>query len=109
MEIGAEAGVFRGVDGFLQIIDLTAAARRLVRVSAALEATLPDHDRDLARATRALLRRPLIRHDADPDAFQLVRRHATELRGWFDQNSGWRLHVDTEVARLFKLGEPDAR
>ncbi len=78
-------------------------------MSAALEATLREaHDRDLARATRALLRRPLIRHDADPDAFQLVRRHATELRGWFDQNSGWRLHVDTEVARLFKLAEPDA-
>lgn len=78
-------------------------------MSTALEATLREaHDRDLARATRALLRRPLIRHDADPDAFQLVRRHATELRGWFDQNSGWRLHVDTEVARLFKLAEPDA-
>ena len=28
-------------------------------------------------------------------------------RGRFDQNSGWRLHVDTEVARLFKLAEPD--
>jgi uncharacterized protein (TIGR02678 family) len=78
-------------------------------MSAALEATLREaRDRDLVRATRALLRRPLIRHDADPDAFQLVRRHATELRGWFDQNAGWRLHVDTEVARLFKLAEPDA-
>jgi uncharacterized protein (TIGR02678 family) len=64
--------------------------------------------RDLARATRALLREPLMRQDAAPDAFQLVRRHATELRGWFDQNTGWRLHVDTEVARLFKLTEPDA-
>jgi uncharacterized protein (TIGR02678 family) len=79
-------------------------------VSATLEATLQEaRDRDLARATRALLRRPLLRHADDPDAFGLVRRHATELRGWFDQNSSWRLHVDTEVARLFKLvAEPDA-
>jgi uncharacterized protein (TIGR02678 family) len=78
-------------------------------VSATLEATLQEaRDRDLARATRALLRRPLLRHGADPDAFRLVRRHATELRSWFDQNNGWRLHVDTEVARLFKLAVPDA-
>lgn len=78
-------------------------------MSATLEATLREaRDRDLTRATRALLRRPILRHSADPDAFGLVRRHATELRGWFDQNTGWRLHVDTEVARLFKLVEPDA-
>lgn len=64
-------------------------------------------DRDLLRATRAMLRRPLLRPADDPDAFRLVRRHATELRGWFDQNCGWRLHVDTEVARLFKLADPD--
>lgn len=78
-------------------------------MSATLDTTLQQaHDRDLARATRALLRRPLLRHGADPDGFALVRRHATELRTWFDQNCGWRLHVDTEVARLFKLAEPDA-
>jgi len=65
------------------------------------------HERALERATRALLRRPLLRNTDDPDALRLVRRHATELRGWFDQNSGWRLHIDTEVARLYKLGEPD--
>lgn len=78
-------------------------------MSTTLDATLQEaRDRDLARATRALLRRPLLRHGDDPDAFRLVRRHATELRGWLDQNTGWRLHVDTEVARLFKLAEPDA-
>jgi uncharacterized protein (TIGR02678 family) len=65
-------------------------------------------ERDLTRATRALLRRPLLRHAADPDAHRLVRRYASELRAWFDHNTGWRLHVDTEVARLFKQGEPDA-
>jgi uncharacterized protein (TIGR02678 family) len=78
-------------------------------VSAALDEALREaSDRDLARATRALLRHPLLRRGADPDAFGLVRRHAPELRGWFDQNTGWRLHVDTEVARLFKIAEPDA-
>jgi uncharacterized protein (TIGR02678 family) len=77
-------------------------------VSTALDTALQEAmDRDLARATRALLRRPLLRGDGDPDAFRLVRRHAAELRAWFDQNTGWRLHVDTEVARLFKQAEPD--
>ena len=74
-----------------------------------LDATLQDaRDRDLERATCALLRRPLLRHDVDPDAVRFVRRHATELRSWFDQNTGWRLHVDTEVARLFKVVDPGA-
>jgi uncharacterized protein (TIGR02678 family) len=74
-----------------------------------LDAALQEaHGRDLVRATRALLRRPLLRQTADPDAFRLVRQHATELRAWLDQNCGWRLHVDTEVARLFKRAEPDA-
>src|ERR1700761_3112829 len=78
-------------------------------MSAELDEALREaQDRDLARATRALLRRPLLRHGADPDAFQLARRHAAALRSWFDQNTGWRLHADTEVARLFKLAEPDA-
>jgi uncharacterized protein (TIGR02678 family) len=78
-------------------------------VSPTLDAALQEaRDRDLARATRGLLRRPLLRHGTDPDAFRFVRRHATELRDWFDQNTGWRLHVDTEVARLFKVAEPDA-
>lgn len=77
-------------------------------MSATLEATLQEaRERDLMRATRALLRRPLLRAGADPDAFRLVRRHATELRSWFDQNTGWRLHVDGELARLFKVAEPD--
>jgi uncharacterized protein (TIGR02678 family) len=78
-------------------------------VKATLDAALQEaHDRDLVRATRALLRHPLLRHGADPDAFRLARRHASELRGWFDHNSGWRLVVDTEVARLHKIAEPDA-
>lgn len=55
------------------------------------------------KAARALLRRPLLRaRGADADAFVLVRRHATELREWFHRNAGWRLVVDSEVARLVK-------
>ena len=78
-------------------------------MSETLDATLQEaRERDLARAARALLRRPLLRHGADADVLRLVRRHAAELRAWFDQGTGWRLHVDTEVARLFKLADPAA-
>ena len=55
---------------------------------------------ELTRAARALLRRPLLR--ATDESFPLIRRHAAELRQWFDRNTGWRLHVDGEVARLVK-------
>jgi uncharacterized protein (TIGR02678 family) len=55
---------------------------------------------ELRRAARALLRKPLLR--AVDDEFILVRRHAPDLREWFDRNTGWRVHVDSEVARLVK-------
>jgi uncharacterized protein (TIGR02678 family) len=58
------------------------------------------HTDELRRAARALLRRPLLR--AGEDAFVLIRRYAPELREWFTRNTGWRLHVDSEVARLSK-------
>jgi len=58
----------------------------------------------LRRAARALLRRPLLRADGpEAEEFQLVRRHAARLRTWFDLNTGWRLIVDSEVARLVKM------
>jgi uncharacterized protein (TIGR02678 family) len=60
--------------------------------------------RELTRAARALLRQPLLHARGDDwEEFRLIRRHATELRGWFDANTGWRLQVDSEVARLVKL------
>jgi len=74
-------------------------------VSQALESAL-DHARsaELRRAARALLRRPMLRAGgAEAEDFRLVRRHAGELRSWFDTNTGWRLIVDSEVARLVKL------
>jgi uncharacterized protein (TIGR02678 family) len=59
---------------------------------------------NLRRAVRALLRRPLLRAGgAHAEEFRLVRRYAADLRSWFDANTGWRLIVDGEVARLVKL------
>ena len=62
---------------------------------------------ELVRAARALLRRPVLRaHGPDADDMLLVRRHAATLREWFDRNTGWRLIVESEVARLVKtVGE----
>jgi uncharacterized protein (TIGR02678 family) len=74
-------------------------------MSHALESAL-DHARsaELRRAVRALLRRPLLRAGgAEAEDFRLVRSHAGELRSWFDANTGWRLIVDSEVARLVKV------
>lgn len=59
---------------------------------------------NLRRAVRALLRRPLLRAGGpQAEEFRLVRRYAVDLRSWFDANTGWRLIVDSEVARLVKL------
>ena len=58
---------------------------------------------EYTRAARALLKRPVLRaHGPDAEHVDLVRRHAGELRAWFDRNTGWRLVVDSEVARLVK-------
>lgn len=55
------------------------------------------------RAARALLGRPVLRASGpDAELVVLVRRHASALREWFDRNTGWRLVVDSEVARLVK-------
>lgn len=52
-------------------------------------------------ALRALLMRPLLRSDAR--AFAHVRRHVDYLREWFARETGWRLHLDRDCARLYKL------
>lgn len=54
---------------------------------------------DQQRAARLLLRHPLIR-SADEERYRLVRRHASDLTEWFEINTGWALHVDSEVVRL---------
>jgi uncharacterized protein (TIGR02678 family) len=62
-------------------------------------------DDDLARrraALRALLKRPLLTAESDPEDLVLVRRRQAELRDWLSRETGWRLQVDAETARLFK-------
>lgn len=72
-------------------------------MSEQLSTALQEADqRDLRRAARALLRQPLLLARDDPETFRVVRQQATPLRDWFEQNTGWRLHIDAEVARLFK-------
>ncbi|MEU5191681.1 TIGR02678 family protein [Streptomyces klenkii] len=62
------------------------------------------HTADLRKAARALLKQPLLlAHGPHSDDFRLIRRHASELREWFDRNTGWSLHVGAEAARLRKV------
>jgi uncharacterized protein (TIGR02678 family) len=65
---------------------------------------IPDeHEAQVRRAVRALLRRPLlVAGQQDEHALRLVRTHSAELRAWFDRETGWRLHADAHGARLFK-------
>ncbi|MCC3772722.1 TIGR02678 family protein, partial [Streptomyces sp. UNOC14_S4] len=61
------------------------------------------HAAESRKAARALLKEPLLlARGPRSDDFRLVRRHASELRAWFDRNTGWSLHVDAEAARLYK-------
>ncbi|MGW1995030.1 TIGR02678 family protein [Embleya sp. NPDC001921] len=65
-----------------------------------------DEDRQVKRrrAARALLRAPLLRARGEEGGeFRLVQQFAAELRRWFERNTGWRLYVDAEVARLYKV------
>ena len=52
------------------------------------------------RVVRALLRRPLIDADANPELFRLARLHGEELREWFGRETGWRLTADSQSVRL---------
>jgi uncharacterized protein (TIGR02678 family) len=72
-------------------------------MSSALDAVSAGRRSELTKAARALLRRPVLRaHGPDAEVVVLIRRHASELRSWFDRNTGWQLVVDSEVARLVK-------
>jgi uncharacterized protein (TIGR02678 family) len=53
-------------------------------------------------ALRALLVKPLLIAGVDDEVLRLVRRHVAELREWLAAETGWRLAVDSESARLFK-------
>ena len=56
---------------------------------------------DLQRAARLLLLSPIVRADVGDD-FRLVKRHVSELREWFDINTGWAIHADSDIVRLAK-------
>jgi uncharacterized protein (TIGR02678 family) len=55
-------------------------------------------------AARHLLGHPLTCAEQHPEMFRLLRRHDTDLDRWFTQRLGYRLHIDTDTARLFKTG-----
>lgn len=55
------------------------------------------------------MRRPLTCAEHDPELFRLVRRHEVELDRWFTQRLGYRLHVTSDTARLYKSGYVPAR
>lgn len=64
---------------------------------------IPGQDEAGRRAAlRALLLRPLLTSESHPEELVLVRRHQAELRAWLNRETGWRLQVDAETARLFK-------
>lgn len=65
--------------------------------------TREQREADQRRAARALLREPLLLGTGrTADDFRRVRQYARELAEWFDRNTGWSLHVDSEAARLRK-------
>jgi len=64
--------------------------------------TIDEQAAQRRKALRALLATPLLTGGADDEALRLVRRHAEPLREWLASETGWRLVVDAESARLFK-------
>jgi len=78
-----------------------------------MNATAPHAERAEAerrQALRALLARPLLLAEREPELFALVVRHRAELVRWFGENAGWTLVVDAGArhARLLKrAARPD--
>lgn len=72
-----------------------------------MRARVPAEDESSGRSQRAarlLLSRPLLVAGLTPDEeFRLVRTYASELREWFDRETGWRLTADAQTIRLMKL------
>ncbi len=55
------------------------------------------------RALRALLRKPLRTSDGDAEEFVYIRRHGDHLATWLWRYPGWRLELNSELARLHKI------
>lgn len=62
----------------------------------------PQADHDRQACARHLLQHPLTCGEQHPDMFRLIRRHEQDLDRWFTQRLGYRLHVSSDTARLFK-------
>ncbi|MFL6112616.1 MAG: TIGR02678 family protein [Catenulispora sp.] len=77
---------------------LTASAQ--VTATSLASPVAAEHELERRRAARALLARPLLT-TRDED-FRLVRKHAADLASWFGEQTGWRLTVDAQTARLVK-------
>jgi uncharacterized protein (TIGR02678 family) len=72
------------------------------------EASIPAEEQQ--RAVRLLLAHPFVTDSRpDPETFSFIRRHARELQRWFAEQLGYRLVVDSELARLHKRPAPGAR
>ncbi len=56
----------------------------------------------LQMAARHLLQHPFTCREQHPDLFAVIRRHEQDLDRWFTQRLGYRLHVSSFTARLFK-------
>ncbi len=56
----------------------------------------------LQMAARHLLQHPFTCREQYPDLFVVIRRHEQDLDRWFTQRLGYRLHVSSFTARLFK-------
>lgn len=63
----------------------------------------PIRDREMGHVISALLSRPLLVAEADPDVFQLAVRHKVPLEGWF-RNVGWeaKVYLLDGIIRLYK-------
>lgn len=72
------------------------------RVQRPTAAADPYVEADIREAARALLRRPLLTRERNPDALALVRRHQAALTSLFADGLGYRLVVEPTHARLAK-------
>ncbi len=64
---------------------------------------MADNQRDqLQQAARHLLQQPLTCAEHYPEIFALIRRHQQTLDRWYTQRLGYRLHVASSTARLYK-------
>jgi uncharacterized protein (TIGR02678 family) len=77
------------------------AGDAMTQIDPRVTALLADAQAERARAARALLARPLVHVGCEE--FRLVRKHSAELTAWFAAETGWRLTVDAQTARLLKI------